>query len=118
MVPMSVAPPISEGFVPFRGHRTWYRVVGDREAAGKLPLILLNGGPGVPHDAFEPLAEWARDGRHDECTPVIQEDLHRRLPGSEWVVFEHSAHLPHLEEPKRFHEVVEGFLERVERGAV
>ena len=56
MVAMSADPPISEGFVSFRGHRTWYRVVGDREAAGKLPLILLNGGPGVPHDHFEPRA--------------------------------------------------------------
>ena len=304
MFPMSADPPISEGFVPFRGHRTWYRVVGHREAAGKLPLVLINGGPGAPHDSFEPLAEWARagrrivfydqlgsgdsdhphdpslwtvelfvaelhavrealglapchllgqswggllalehalahprgiasltladplvsapqweaeadrlraglpagvqatltrheaagttdsseyeaammvfygrhvcrldpwpecllrayarlgedpevyntmwgpsefhltgtlkewdvrgrlagiaapalvlGGRHDECTPAIQEDLHRRLPGSEWTVFEHSAHLPHLEEPERFREVVEGFLDRVERGA-
>ncbi|MEI6452404.1 MAG: alpha/beta hydrolase, partial [Actinomycetes bacterium] len=56
-------------------------------------------------------------GRYDECTPAIQEDLHRRLPGSEWTVFERSAHLPHLEEPERFREVVEAFLERVERGA-
>jgi pimeloyl-ACP methyl ester carboxylesterase len=63
MVAMSADPPIREGFVLFRGHRTWYRVVGDREAAGKLPLVLLNGGPGVPHDYFEPLAEWARAGR-------------------------------------------------------
>jgi pimeloyl-ACP methyl ester carboxylesterase len=131
MVPMSADPPISEGFVPFRGHRTWYRVVGDRVAAGKLPLVLLNGGPGVPHDYFEPLAEWARagrlpgiaapalvlGGRHDECTPAIQEDLHHRLPGSERVVFEQSAHLPHLEEPERFREAVEGFLDRVEGGA-
>jgi len=304
MVAMSADPPISEGFVPFRGHRTWYRVVGDREAAGKLPLVLLNGGPGVPHDYFEPLAEWARagcrvvfydqlgsgdsdhphdpslwtvelfvdelravrealgrahchllgqswggllalehtlahpqgiasltladplvsapqweaeadrlrarlpaaaqaaltshetagttdsaddeeammifygrhvcrldpwpdclqrafarlsadpevyttmwgpsefhvtgtlkewdvrgrlpgiaapalvlGGRHDECTPAIQEDLHRRLPGSERVAFEQSAHLPHLEEPERFREAAEGFLDRVEGGA-
>jgi len=28
-----------------------------------------------------------------------------------------SAHLPHLEEPDRFREVVEGFLGRVEGGA-
>jgi hypothetical protein len=29
MASMSADPPISEGFVPFRGHRTWYRVIGD-----------------------------------------------------------------------------------------
>jgi proline-specific peptidase len=301
MVAMSADLQIREGFVPFRGHRTWYRIVGDREAAGRLPLILVNGGPGAPHDSFEPLAEWARTGRRivfydqlgsgdsdhphdpglwtvelfvdelravrdalglahchllgqswggllalehalahpqgiasltladplvsapqwgaeaarlraglpaavqatltlheaagttdgpeyqeammvyygrhvcrldpwpeclqrafarlaedpevyntmwgpsefhvtgtlkewdvrarlpgilapalvlggrfDECTPAIQEDLHRRLPGSQWTVFEDSAHLPHLEEAERFREVVEGFLERAE----
>ena len=53
-------------------------------------------------------------GRHDECTPAIQEDLHRRLPGSEWVVFEDSSHMPHLEERERFLEVVGGFLRRAE----
>ncbi len=51
-------------------------------------------------------------GRHDECTPAIQEDLHRRLPGSEWVVFEESSHMPHLEEQERFLDVVGGFLRR------
>jgi proline-specific peptidase len=304
MVAMSADLQIREGFVPFRGHRTWYRIVGDREASGRLPLILVNGGPGAPHDYFEPLAEWARTGRRivfydqlgsgdsdhphdpslwtvelfvgelqavrealglahchllgqswggllalehalahpqgiasltladplvsapqwgaeaarlraglptdvqatltrheaagttgspeyeeaimvyyarhvcrldpwpeclvrafarltedpevyntmwgpsefhvtgtlrewdvrarlpgilapalvlggrfDECTPALQEDLHRRLPGSQWTVFEESAHLPHLEEPERFREVVEGFLERAEGSA-
>ncbi len=53
-------------------------------------------------------------GRFDECTPAIQEDLHRRLPGSEWVVFEESSHMPHLEERERFLEVVARFLRRVE----
>ncbi len=53
-------------------------------------------------------------GRYDECTPAIQEDLHRRLPGSEWVLFEESSHMPHLEQTGLFLEVVEGFLRRVE----
>jgi hypothetical protein len=33
MVPMSADLQIRQGFVPFRDHRTWYRSVGDREAA-------------------------------------------------------------------------------------
>ncbi len=37
MVPMSADPPTPEGFVPFRGYRTWYRVVGDGEAAVAAP---------------------------------------------------------------------------------
>ena len=53
----------AEGFVPFRGYRTWYRVVGDGEEAGKLPLLCLHGGPGGTHDYIEPLEGMARTGR-------------------------------------------------------
>jgi L-proline amide hydrolase len=55
-------------------------------------------------------------GRHDECTPALVEVLHRGIAGSEWVVFEESAHMPHLEEPERFVGVVGAFLDRVEKG--
>lgn len=54
-------------------------------------------------------------GRHDECTPTLVEPLHRGISGSEWVLFEESAHMPYLEEPERYLQVVGGFLDRVER---
>jgi proline-specific peptidase len=57
-------------------------------------------------------------GRHDECTPAIQEAAHRAIPDSEWIVFEESSHAPHLEERERFRAVVEDFLERAETGVV
>lgn len=53
----------TEGTVSFRGHETWYRVVGDGEATGKLPLLCLHGGPGAPHDYLEPLERVAGTGR-------------------------------------------------------
>jgi proline-specific peptidase len=53
-------------------------------------------------------------GRHDECTPALVEPLHRGITGSEWVLFEESAHMPYLEEPERYLRVVGGFLGRVE----
>ena len=53
----------SEGFLPFRGFRTWYRVVGKREAPERLPLLVLHGGPGSAHDALEGLGALARHGR-------------------------------------------------------
>ena len=61
----------AEGFVGFRGLRTWYRIAGDRHAAtdGQLPLLLLHGGPGFPSDPFESLEALARSGR-----PVIRYD--------------------------------------------
>jgi proline-specific peptidase len=54
-------------------------------------------------------------GRYDLFTPAEQEVLRDGIPGSEWVLFEESSHLPHAEEPERFPEVLEGFLSRVER---
>jgi proline-specific peptidase len=54
----------SEGTVPFRGYRTWYRVDGQRPATeGRLPMLVLHGGPGFPHDYLEDLARLADDGR-------------------------------------------------------
>jgi L-proline amide hydrolase len=53
-------------------------------------------------------------GRHDECTPALVQPLADGIPGAEWVLFEESAHMPYLEEPERYLEVVGGFLERVE----
>jgi L-proline amide hydrolase len=54
---------VAEGFVSFRGYRTWYRVVGDGEEPGKLPLLCLHGGPGGTHDYLEPLEGMAATGR-------------------------------------------------------
>ncbi len=51
-------------------------------------------------------------GRYDEATPAIISQLHDRIPGSEWVLFESSSHMPHVEETERFLEVVGGFLRR------
>jgi L-proline amide hydrolase len=47
-------------------------------------------------------------GRHDEATPLIVGQIHERIPGSQWALFEESSHMPHVEEP-------EGFLERAEQ---
>ena len=55
--------PTQEGFVSFRGYKVWYRIVGDREAPGKLPLLCLHGGPGATHDYLEPLEAMAASGR-------------------------------------------------------
>jgi L-proline amide hydrolase len=51
-----------EGRIPFRGYETWYRVVGDG-GAGRLPVLILHGGPGAAHDYLEPLEALAETGR-------------------------------------------------------
>jgi L-proline amide hydrolase len=49
-------------------------------------------------------------GRHDEATPALQETLLGGIRGSEWVCFEESSHLPHVEERERYMQVVGDFL--------
>lgn len=63
MVGAAKAFPSTEGFVSFRGYRTWYRIVGEREQPGRLPLVALHGGPGMSHDYLEPLEAIAATGR-------------------------------------------------------
>ena len=37
---------ITEGYMPFHGYQTYYRIVGEQKDNGKAPLICLHGGPG------------------------------------------------------------------------
>jgi proline-specific peptidase len=60
---MSTPYPVQEGTIPFRGYETWYRMVGAAEKPGKLPLLCLHGGPGVPHEYLESLEAMAATGR-------------------------------------------------------
>ncbi len=42
-----------EGLIPVTGGNVWYKMIG----AGRpgIPLVILHGGPGAPHDYLEPL---------------------------------------------------------------
>jgi proline-specific peptidase len=53
-------------------------------------------------------------GRYDEITPACSETILEGLPDARMEIFEHSAHVAHLEEGERFAEVVEQFLREVE----
>ena len=53
-------------------------------------------------------------GRYDEATPLIVGQIHDRIPGAEWELFEQSSHMPHVEEPEAFLERVEAFLQGID----
>jgi L-proline amide hydrolase len=53
----------TEGRISYAGGETWYRIVGDGEEPGRLPLLTLHGGPGALHDYLEPLEELVATGR-------------------------------------------------------
>ena len=53
--------PIQEGYMPYLGYQTYYRIVG--EPSDKPALLLLHGGPGSTHNYFEVLDRIADTGR-------------------------------------------------------
>src|SRR2546430_5746778 len=53
-----------EGRMVWRGHGTWYRVVGELDpGTAQMPVVICHGGPGATHDYCEPIAELSRFGR-------------------------------------------------------
>ncbi len=58
---------IKEGYVPVTGGRVWYQIVGSEDA---IPLLVLHGGPGFPHDYLQSL-----EGLADERPVVFYDQL-------------------------------------------
>src|SRR5215472_9837922 len=56
---MGSDPAVQEGYVPFAGYRTWYRITGTGEEPGKFPLLCLHGGPGASWHHMAPYTELA-----------------------------------------------------------
>lgn len=44
---------VVEGYIPVTGGNIWYKIVGANRK--NIPLLVLHGGPGAPHDYLEPL---------------------------------------------------------------
>ena len=53
-------------------------------------------------------------GRYDEASPICAKTLHQGIAGSQWVLFEKSSHLPHIEEQEKYLSVVSNFLAQVD----
>jgi L-proline amide hydrolase len=53
-------------------------------------------------------------GRYDEATPHIVQQIHQRIPGAQWELFEESSHMPHVEQPDAFLARVETFLKTID----
>ena len=50
---------ISKGFINVNGGKVWYKIVGTDKKG--IPLLILHGGPGAPHDYLEPLELLSND---------------------------------------------------------
>jgi proline-specific peptidase len=55
--------PYTDGRIPFKGYSTWYRIYGEAERPGRLPLLCLHGGPGTCYDTLESLKAMVETGR-------------------------------------------------------
>ncbi len=55
--------PTSDGHLIFHGHRVWYRIAGQADTPGHLPLVVLHSGPGCPSDYLASLAALAQGRR-------------------------------------------------------
>jgi pimeloyl-ACP methyl ester carboxylesterase len=51
-----------EGFISFRGYRSWYRVEKGELAQGRYPLLTIHDGPGATHYGLLPLERLAERG--------------------------------------------------------
>jgi proline iminopeptidase len=51
-----------EGYMPFKGYKTYYRIIGEN-SNGHKPILLLHGGPGSTHNYFEVLDRLSEEGR-------------------------------------------------------
>jgi L-proline amide hydrolase len=54
-------------------------------------------------------------GAHDEGTPRIVGEIRDRIPGARWQLFAWLSHMPHVEEPAKFKDVVTAFLAEHDR---
>ncbi len=51
-------------------------------------------------------------GHYDEATPATVAPFVEEIPGAQWTLFDESSHMPFVEEPARYLEVVNEFLSR------
>ncbi|HOL96218.1 MAG TPA: proline iminopeptidase-family hydrolase [bacterium] len=59
--------PFREGYLPLHEGLIWYRLAGPPRG---VPLLILHGGPGIPHDYLKPLEQLA-----DERPVVFYDQL-------------------------------------------
>ncbi len=49
------------GSVPVQGGRIWYQIISNKKTQQRPPILILHGGPGVPHNYLNVLQKMAND---------------------------------------------------------
>jgi proline-specific peptidase len=71
-------------FIDFEGRKVWCGIVG--EYRGRPPLVVIPGGPGMPHDYLAPLAGLAHHGRQVVFYDALGAGKSERPPGHRWTL--------------------------------
>ena len=117
---------INEGYMPFMGYQTYYRIVG--EPSDKPALLLLHGGP----NEYQPLGSLKDfeytdrldqikqpclicSGTRDICTPVVAASLYENIPNSRWEVFKGARHTCFVEQTDKYCGLLEKWLEEFDQ---
>jgi proline iminopeptidase len=88
--------------------------LGPREDHPEVQAAILKDLEGF--DLSPELAKYSfptivMTGRFDmNVAPAVAYKIHKTIPGSQFVVFEHSGHMPFYDEPAEFLQTVESFL--------
>ncbi len=109
---------IEEGYMPFLGYKTYYRIVGTA-SKDKMPLLLLHGGPGSTHNYFEVLDRLGEihcpcllfSGSEDLCTPAVARAMYEGIPGSRWELMEGARHMCFVDRHEDYCRILESWLE-------
>lgn len=109
-----------QGIVPLYFAHYWAREDEFGPAARSLTVTNVAGDEepvdfrGRLHEISAPTLILV--GRYDWiASPRWAQELHRDIPGSRLVTFEHSGHLPHVEEPELFAAAIGEFVSDIER---
>jgi L-proline amide hydrolase len=70
-----------DGFAPFGANATWYRVLGD-VTGPKPPVVVIHGGPGLPHDCLEAFAALTAEDHAIVFYDQIGSGRSTRLPNA------------------------------------
>ena len=113
-----MAPPVAESLIgPTSSREAFQRLVDSMAALHTESYIKTIEASGLQPQTLDISTIAAPTlivcGEYDRLTPPeVSAEMHRKIPGSEYVVIEDAGHLTNIENPSRFNEVVLDFLMR------
>ena len=116
--PAEMAPPVAESLIgPTSSREAFNRLVDSMAALHKESYIKAIEASGLQPQTLDTPAIAVPTlivcGEYDRLTPPgVSEEMHRKIPGSEYALIEDAGHLTNIENPTRFNKVVLDFLMR------